>query len=601
MTTFAERIKPTDFSIRAYLEDLTHKRYQIPTFQRDVVWSPDSVKKLWDSIYRFYPIGSILIWKTDLKLHNHRSIGGHIIAEDTQESGFNYILDGQQRTTSLLTSLYGGKIEGREGFNPTLYIDLSIGDTEEIDETSYKQRFLFWNEIDDHAGQNRQNTPRMAKHQQGLIVKLQDIMLKFGEVEKYLHEHEHSDFDDPIRQRLREVLDVLNNYRISFIELRGIEVSEVCQIFERINQEGKPLDIFDIVVAKTFRVATNGKKDFYLRELIDNYRLETKGFFKDIPDIWYLEMLAMLIMRNLKETNIFNITPIYLNRIKTEQIESVWANATKAFNRVFDLVENHLHLKGPRLVPNRYFYQAFASYFFSTKEPNYDLLKKFFWFVSFHNDDIMNSSTTLLKLSEQLGRNELKGIGLDRFLINKQRLRLASYNSKGRLSTAILAFLANQEPRDWNQTDKLVLADVYYLLSDKPNLHHIFPIDFINKHPGQNQVDVNSLMNIAYLPQITNIQISNKNPIDYMRTYDKNDFEAVLKGHLVSPKILTWSRETSLPDSGLDDFIEMRVDAIIEKLQEKLSGIKFEVIDTRNSGNLESEDSSSEPDLHITG
>ena len=118
MTGYSERIKPTDFSIRSYLEDLTHQRYQIPTFQRDVVWTPDSVKKLWDSIYRFYPIGSILIWKTDLKLHNHRSIGGHLITDDSKLSDFNYILDGQQRTTSLLTSLYGGHIEGREGFDP---------------------------------------------------------------------------------------------------------------------------------------------------------------------------------------------------------------------------------------------------------------------------------------------------------------------------------------------------------------------------------------------------------------------------------------------------------------------------------------------------
>lgn len=589
MPGYSERIKPTDFSIRSYLEDLTHQRYQIPTFQRDVVWTPDSVKKLWDSIYRFYPIGSILIWKTDLKLHNHRSIGGHIITDDSKTSDFNYILDGQQRTTSLLTSLYGGHIEGREGFDPILYIDLSIEDTEDIDENSYKQRFLFWNEIDDRNGQVKQNTPRMGKFQQGIIVKLQDIMLKFGETERFLHENGHSDFEDPIRQRLRSILDVLNNYRISFIELRGIEVSEVCQIFERINQEGKPLDIFDIVVAKTFRIASEGNKGFYLRELLDTFRADSKGFYKDIPDIWYLEMLTMLIMRNIPDASIYNITPIYLNRIKTEQIETVWAEATKAFLRVFDLFENYLHLKGPRLIPNRYFFQAFTSYFYSNKSPNYELLKKFFWFVSFHNDDIMNSSTSLLKLSEQLGKNELKGLGLDRFLINKERLRQASYNSKGRLSTAILALLANQEPRDWAQTDKLVHADVYYQLSDKPNLHHVFPVDFITNHPGKNKIDVNSLMNIAYIPQITNLQISNKNPIDYLRDYDHNNLDQVLSGHLISPKILEWSREAVLPETGLDEFIELRVDSVINKLQEKLSGIPFEVIDTKSNENDENE------------
>ena len=69
------------------------------------------MKKLWDSIYKFYPLGSILIWKTDVKLQNHRKVGGHVIGgEEFERVQYQYILDGQQRTTSLLTSIYGGEI-----------------------------------------------------------------------------------------------------------------------------------------------------------------------------------------------------------------------------------------------------------------------------------------------------------------------------------------------------------------------------------------------------------------------------------------------------------------------------------------------------------
>ncbi len=138
MSIYSDRIKPDDHNIRTYLEALRGKKYQIPTFQREIVWDRNSVKKLWDSIYRFYPIGSILIWKTDLQLQNHRSIGGHVITDDSHGSDFQYILDGQQRTTSLLTSLYGGKIEGRGDFDPTLYFDLAIEDEDEMDDQSYR-------------------------------------------------------------------------------------------------------------------------------------------------------------------------------------------------------------------------------------------------------------------------------------------------------------------------------------------------------------------------------------------------------------------------------------------------------------------------------
>ena len=103
---FADRIKPTDKAIATYLDELRNSYYQIPTFQREIVWERENVKKLWDSIYKFYPLGSILVWKTDIKLQNHRQIGGHILKEiDSSKKEYQYLLDGQQRTTSLLTSL----------------------------------------------------------------------------------------------------------------------------------------------------------------------------------------------------------------------------------------------------------------------------------------------------------------------------------------------------------------------------------------------------------------------------------------------------------------------------------------------------------------
>ena len=135
---FTDRIRPTDKGITTYLDELKNLEKKIPTFQRDVVWEKENVKKLWDSIYKFYPLGSILVWKTDIKLQNHRKIGGHKISEGTfSRSEYQYILDGQQRTTSLLTSLYGGSIEGQDGFDPSLYIDLTIDDESDTDDDSY--------------------------------------------------------------------------------------------------------------------------------------------------------------------------------------------------------------------------------------------------------------------------------------------------------------------------------------------------------------------------------------------------------------------------------------------------------------------------------
>ena len=582
---FTDRIRPTDKGITTYLDELENLDFQIPTFQRDVVWEKDNVKKLWDSIYKFYPLGSILVWKTDIKLQNHRKIGGHKISEGTfSRSEYQYILDGQQRTTSLLTSLYGGSIEGQEGFDPSVYIDLTIEDETDTDDDSYKKRFLYWDEINDKKGNFKRNTGRQNKFNAGLIVKLLSIKNDFGSVERSLVESicgDYKNYDHPIREQLRRLKQVLDNYRLSFIELKGIQISEVCQIFERINQAGKPLDIFDIVVAKTFRPESSEEQGFYLREYIDEFRKLNNSRFLQISDFDYLQIIAILIGENIKESGIWNITPRYLNDIKTEQIEEIWGPAKKAINKTFDFFENTLNIKGPQLIPYRYFYLTISVYFFGNDNPDYSYLKKYFWFYSFHNDDLLSNTGAVRSHIKFLNtQKNTGGYAFPRFLIDKETLRNSSYSSKGRLSRAILSLYASKQPKDWKYIDRNVIVDNLFFSTDKQNLHHIFPINYISQNPGSNELNNNSLMNIAYLTQITNLEISDKNPLNYIQDYDP-EFEAVIKTHVLPIELLQWSRLESMPSDALDQFIEKRVDLVIEELKKNMGGVNIEVIDTK--------------------
>lgn len=583
---FTDRIKPTDKGITTYLDELKGQNYQIPTFQREVVWERENVKKLWDSIYKFYPLGSILVWKTGLELHNHRSIGGHEIDDPNfKRTEYQYILDGQQRTTSLLTSLYGGKIEGQPGFDPTLFIDLSIQNTDETDDESYKKRFLYSDEIDTRNGKLIKNLGREKRYNEGLILKLSDIKHDFNGVQERVVKHPevNADYNHPFWEELRRVQQVLDNYRISFIELKGIQVSEVCQIFERINQAGKPLDIFDIVVAKTYRTRTMDYQGFYLRDLINNFRETNNSRFLQITDFDYLQILAILIREHIEKSGIRNITPRYLNDITTNQIESIWNNAKKAILKTFDFFENTLNIKGPHLIPYRYFYLTIANYFYENKNPNYDFLKKYFWFHSFHNEDLLSNTRDINShislLNKERSNNE---IIFERFLINKEVFRTTTYSSKGRMSRAILALYASQKPLDWKYTDRSVLAENVFFTTDKLNLHHIFPTNFLANQPSKDTLDHNSLMNIAFLTQITNLHISDRAPLEYVKDYDQNpNFEGVLSSHLLPKQLLKWARMNEMPDDALDQFIETRIEMVLQELKNQLEGITLEVIDTK--------------------
>lgn len=575
-------IRPDDEPIGSYLEGLKNQQYQIPTFQREVVWNKSNIKKLWDSIYRFYPIGSILLWNTDIELEKHRQIGGHQIDDPAKDSNFNYILDGQQRTTALLTSLYGVEGDWDGGFDPTLYIDLKVEAADEIDDANYDERFLFWDEIDDKGGKISQNTPRKERYDDGYIVKIKEVHDNVWEIDERLDEKGH-DYDDSVRERLRGFSQVLQKYRVPFIKLRDIEINEVTEIFERVNQEGEPLDIFDIVVAKTFRPTDHPEGGFYLREMIDTFRAETDGEFVEITDKTYLQMLAMIIKYHVDGNNVNNITDLYLNEIRTEQIEEIWEEAKRAFKKTFDFFENHLSLKGPNLVPFRYFYITVSFYFYNNDDPDYELLKKYFWFYSFHTDNLL-SHTRHLRNDHLDPLYEAKQGGdfeFEEFLLDKDDLRSASYSYRGRFSRAILAFLAYQDPKDWEYHDKSVLTPVYYQLQQEPELHHVFPRNFVENYPGDDDYDEDSLMNIVYLPKIENLDISDRNPIEYLEDYDDEGFEVVLESHLIPSELLEWSRDEEIGYKTLDEFINRRVELFISEIQTTLDDIALNVIDSK--------------------
>jgi hypothetical protein len=589
MSNYQDRIKPVDFGIQTYLGNIQAGFYQIPTFQRHVVWERSNVKLLWDSVYKFYPLGSILVWRTNLPLHSHRSIGGHVLRDQQSAADCRYILDGQQRTTTLYTSIYGGTIDG-QSTDPRLYVDLSIALKGPTDDESYRERFLFWDEIDDRNGSLLRNRGRQMRYNDGLVVSLYDIMFNFGRLDSKLA---NRDYEAPERQRLRQMQSILANYRLSFIELLGIEVSEVCQIFERVNQAGRPLNIFDIVVAKTYRVenVSDGVAGFYLRALIQDFRDSLGTSCYALLDDWtFLQTLAVCVRIHQQTENggatVLNITDKYLNELKADDIEAVWEKAHAAMRKTFGFLDNTLNLKGPNLIPYRYLYMTLTGYFFDNPAPSLALLQRYFWFSCFHQGDLLSNTTGLWEHVDQLREGDGSGVFGKGFSLDRNALRLTKYSTRGGLARALLAFYAHHHPRDWAEGHGPVLNEVYYTLTDRPNLHHIFPSDFVVKSKLNNKSLAESLLNIAYLPQLTNLKISNRNPLDYIGTYrglspeSRESFLDVLKTHLIPAEIVVWQETMAelLPDA-LERFIEARLDLVIAALLKKLVGVETNIYD----------------------
>lgn len=95
------------------IADVETGRYRIPQFQREYVWAKSRVRELFDSIYQEYPIGSFFLWDAE-RQHNHlfRQLVDLGIPPVGDTDDVSFILDGQQRITSLYVTLKGLTVGG---------------------------------------------------------------------------------------------------------------------------------------------------------------------------------------------------------------------------------------------------------------------------------------------------------------------------------------------------------------------------------------------------------------------------------------------------------------------------------------------------------
>ena len=89
--------------ISELLDDIKFQDLVLPEFQREYVWNKEDAKQLMVSLFKDYPTGSLLFWKTD----NPPELKNLNISND--KLGLTkVILDGQQRLTTLYLLMRDG-------------------------------------------------------------------------------------------------------------------------------------------------------------------------------------------------------------------------------------------------------------------------------------------------------------------------------------------------------------------------------------------------------------------------------------------------------------------------------------------------------------
>ena len=97
--------RDTGYSLTHLIEEIKHGKIALPDIQRPFVWSSAQVRDLFDSLYRGYPVGTLMFWETGVDA-GVRQVGGG----ENDGVARLLIVDGQQRLTSLFAVLTGRSV-----------------------------------------------------------------------------------------------------------------------------------------------------------------------------------------------------------------------------------------------------------------------------------------------------------------------------------------------------------------------------------------------------------------------------------------------------------------------------------------------------------
>lgn len=97
--------KDTNYRLFHLVEDIKHGKLALPDIQRPFVWSSTKIRDLLDSMYRGYPVGTLMFWETGAEAGT-RQIG----FGETDRTPQLLIVDGQQRLTSLFAIFTGSDV-----------------------------------------------------------------------------------------------------------------------------------------------------------------------------------------------------------------------------------------------------------------------------------------------------------------------------------------------------------------------------------------------------------------------------------------------------------------------------------------------------------
>ena len=514
-----------------HIDDAVLGVLNVPEFQRKYVWRASKLVALVDSLWREYPVGTLLLWESSYESPQ--------AAKGTQGSKL-WIVDGQQRVTSLAL-LFGKKPywwpdvakwnKFYDKYDVMVNIAKQSGDLEFALPNPIRRKSNDWRSV------------REILTSPSLSDLAQEVSEKLGDMKRFAQVHEK--LQSIKRIETAQLYEIIVDH----------ELEDVAEIFRRLNTAGTKIRESDIIIA-----LVAAKQQGWVRDRFDPFLsdLERKGFDFD-PGV----VVRSLAIIGHGSARLRDVPQTFWN--PSDKFDENWRTTKEAVSSVVKSLMDYGVLSSDILPSLNALIPVFVLR--ATFPNEFSFKKAFLWMLLATRDGRYSGAATTVLDQDTKKIREAKSFAdaldaLTRALSESREFKpddfLDAYSDKFlRLILYLLAF--NARAKDWiDQNVRIGFDREDNELNEgfKPEWHHFFPRKIVKDKYGDDETGdwlADAAANIVVLNEKANRSFSAKPPAQYLEEHkvgkDRLQEQAIPTGH-------------DLTLGKLEDFLQQRADLL---------------------------------------
>lgn len=506
----ANKIMSSNPRLASLLTDVERGNIKIPAFQREYVWIDEQIMGLLDSIYCGYPVGSLLLWSTKEELKHERNVGGFNLPSLADEYPVSYVLDGQQRLTTLFGVFNSDKDTSDKELAARFNVCF-IPSTKEFVHAS----------VADPA----------------CSINLNAIL----DTTKLLPEMQKFSIDD--QKEVANLTEKFKDYEFPIVTIKDRTNQEVCRVFQRINSSGTSLSTLELLSAWTWSEEFNLRNE--IEVLLDS--VAERGY-EQLDETLLMRCLTSIVNGGIDSDSLVDEPPATL-------IQSM-STLKQALYAAMDFLEFELKIKNIVFLPFPIMLVPLVSFFSKNLKPNANqllMLKKWFWACSFLQRYKAGTNTFVvedIKTMDQLANDGQAILVFDESKVDVN-LFLKTWRINSTAAKASICLLAQLSPKSFVTGRAVDLGQTMSAYNSR-QFHHVYPKSHLAK-VGIQFHESNVIANICFLTADDNLKITDKSPSLYF-----NEISPEIKGGAFDAALIPDSvRDGSRPYA---EFINLRAE-----------------------------------------